>query len=120
MDTYELTEGEHLPVVAEYVQHDYTAWVLYRVEAAHEWLVTWTDGINQWCEEYDYPWHAFARLAALVAACDQQVFLVHDPSNRGPAEGEAFREEADRFVARTVHAYNCASTCYGDGPKHQV
>lgn len=121
MDTYELADGERLPVVAEYHGVDYDAYVLHNVEAAGEWVVTWTDGINHWVEEYDYPWHAFARLAALVAAADQQVFLVHDPSNRGATEGRAFREEAERFVSRTVHASSCGTGCDGtDAANHQV
>lgn len=112
--TYELTDGRQLPVVAEHQGHDYTAYVLYDVEAAHEWVLTWTDGINHWLEAWDYPWHAYARLAALVAACEQQVFLVHEPA---PNEvgSRAFVEEAERLVRRTVHAFNCPPNCDASG-----
>ncbi len=119
MSEHELTDGRRLPVIAEFSGVDYDAYVLQEVEAAHEWLVTWSDGINEWLEEYDYPWHALARFTALVAACEQQVFLVHDVESRG--ERAAFVEEAERFVSRTVHASSCGIGCDGtDDANHQV
>lgn len=115
---YELTDGRELPVTAEHQGHDYVAYVLYDVDAAHEWLVTWTDGINVWLEEYHHPWHAYARLAALVAAVEQQVFLVHDPGVHGTRDRDRFVEEAERLVRRTVHAFDCPADCDGTGPNH--
>lgn len=116
-ETYYLEEdGEALPVVAHHVSHDWSARVLYDVEAASEWVLTWTDGINEWVERYDYPWHAYTRLAALIATVEQDVFLVHrsdDP--HGPLD---FVEESERFIRRTVHAFNCPPGCRGDSPMH--
>lgn len=126
-DLFELTDGRKLPVTAEYHGVDFAAWVLRDVneEPPAEgyvggWIVTWTDGINVWFEDdYELPWHALARFAALVAACEQQVFLVHDVESRG--ERAAFVAEAERFVSRTVHAFNCAPDCRADDPvNHQV
>jgi hypothetical protein len=114
----ELNEPRDVPVVAHVVYHDWSARVLHDVEAAGEWPVTWTDGINVWFERYDYPWHALARLAALVAAVEQEVFLVHDVTNRG--EQATFVDEAERFVSRTVHAHSCRPGCDGTGGPHQV
>lgn len=106
--------GRRLPVVARHGGHDWTAWVLYRVEAAHEWVLTWTDGINVWLEEYDQAWHALARLAALTAAVEQDVFLVHG-SDVGSGR-VVFVSEVERFVSRTVHASSCAPGCDGTDP----
>lgn len=117
---FELTDGRLVPVLCEVLRRDYAAYVL-RIDegdpddVAGVWALTWTDGINWWYEEYEFPWLALARLAALVAAVEQDVFLVHDPSNRGNAEGLAFLEEAERFVRRTVHAFNCPAGCDGTG-----
>jgi hypothetical protein len=112
-------DGRLLPVIAEYPSHHWSARVLYRVEASAEWELHWTDGINVWIEHYDYPWHALARLAALVAAVEQDVFLVHrsdDP--HGPLD---FVAEAERFVSRTIHASGCRPNCDGTDPvNHQV
>jgi hypothetical protein len=118
--TYYLeADGEALPVVAEFEGHHYSAHVLHDVNGDVEWIVTWTDGINEWVERYELPWHALARLAALVAAAEQDVFLVHDFVNRG--EHVAFVAEADRFVSRTVHASSCAPGCDGTDPaNHRV
>lgn len=113
---YELTDGRRLPVAAEHHGHDYVAYVLHDVEAAHEWLLTWTDGINVWLEEYHLPWHAYARLAALVAAAEQDVFLVHDLQDGDVAAHEAVVVEVERFVARTVHASSCPTSCDGTDP----
>lgn len=119
-ETYYLEDGDGpLPVVAEHHGVHYAARVLRDVDADDEWITTWTDGINEWVERYEYPWHALARLAALVAAVEQDVFLVHDPSNRGEAEHAAFVEEADRFVSRTVHAFNCPPGCDGTSAVHR-
>lgn len=120
--TYHLeADGEALPVVAEFEGHHYSAHVLHNVNGDVEWIVTWTDGINEWVECYELPWHALARLTALVAAAEQDVFLVHDPSSRDHAEGLAFVVEADRFVSRTVHASSCALGCDGTDPaNHQA
>jgi hypothetical protein len=108
-----------LPVVAEFSGHRWNGHVLHDVEAAGEWIVTWTDGINEWLERYDYPWHALARFAALVAAAEQDVFLVHDSSDpHGPLN---FVAEAERFVSRTIHASSCEPGCDGTDPvNHQV
>jgi hypothetical protein len=120
---YELGDGELVPVVAEHHGGDYTAWVLRRDLDAdaheHEWVVTWTDGINHWLEEYDESWHAYARLTALVAACDQDVFLVHAVGHGdvvNVSARDAFVSEAERFVSRTVHASSCAPGCDGTDP----
>lgn len=120
-ETYELADGRVVPVLAEWTRHDYSARVL-RLDGGDErdsielCALTWTDGINVWYEEYELPWNALARLAALVAAAEQDVFLVHrsdDP--RGPLD---FVEESERFVRRTVHAFNCPPGCRGDSPMH--
>lgn len=124
-ELYELDDGQLVPVVIKWQRHHYSARVV-RVDDGPEdevdgtWALTWTDGINVWYEEYELPWQAIARLAALVAAAEQEVFLVHDPSNRGAAEGAAFVEEAERFVARTVHAFNCPAGCDGSSATHRV
>lgn len=112
-------DGEALPIVAEHQGHRYAAHVL-RDESPDVWVIIWTDGINTWKEEYHLPWQAFARLAALVAAAEQDVFLVHDPSNRGATDGEAFRNEVERFVSRTVHASSCRPGCDGTDPVNHV
>lgn len=122
---YELDDGRVLPVETSWARHDYTARVLRGHDdprdVAGEWLLTWTDGINVWLEEYEFPWQALARLTALVAAVEQQVFMVHDPSNRGEAESRAFVREAERFVSRTVHAHDCLPGCDGTDPiRHDV
>lgn len=116
MTDYELTDGRHLPVVAEHHGHDYAAWVLHDVEAFHEWVLTWTDGINHWLEEYHLPWHAYARLAALIAAVEQGVFLVHDLQDGDLAAHEAVVDAIERFIARSVHASSCAPGCDGTDP----
>lgn len=113
---YELTDGRLLPVTAEHHGHDYAAYVLHDVETFHEWLLTWTDGINVWLEEYHHPWHAYARLAALVAAAEQDVFLVHDLQDGDPAARDAVVDEVERFVSRVVHASSCAPGCDGTDP----
>lgn len=122
METYYLeADGEALPVVAAHHGVHYAARVLRDVASDDEWVLTWTDGVNEWVERYEHAWHAFARLAALVAAVEQDVFLVHDPTNRGPAEHAAFLGEAERFVSRTVHASSCRPGCDGTDPvNHQV
>lgn len=111
--TFELPDGRRLPVVAEFDGHDYVAHVVHDVEAAYEYLITWTDGVNSWLEGYHFPWLALARLAALIAACEQDVWLVHDSSTQ-----PAFEDEANRFIGRTVHAFNCPPGCRGDSPMH--
>lgn len=116
---YELTDGRVLPVTAEHHGHDYWAWVLHDVDARRKWVITWTDGINHWLEEYELPWHAYARLAALIAAVEQQVFLVHD-AHRQPDEMLRFVDEVERFVSRTVHAFNCDVGCDGTDPVTHV
>lgn len=116
--TYVL-DGWSYPVVASFHGHGYSAYVLHAVEEGNQWVVTWTDGINRWVERYDEPWHALGRLASLVAACEQDVFLVHDVVNRG--EREAFLDEVERYVSRTVHASSCAPSCDGRDPvNHRV
>lgn len=110
-------EARDVPVICEYRAHHWTARVLYDVEAGGEWPVTWTDGINLWFERYAFPWQALARLAALVAAVEQDVLLVHDPGARD-GDDRAFVDEAERFVRRTVHAFNCPADCRGDSPLH--
>jgi len=125
-DLFELTDGTRVPVTSEYHGVDFAAYVLRNSPDTEPddyvggWIVTWTDGINWWCEDdYELPWQALARFAALVAACEQQVFLVHDVEARG--ERRAFVEEAERFVARTVHASSCRVGCTGtDEANHQV
>lgn len=123
-DLFELGDGTKVPVTAEYHGVDFAAYVLRSApnaasdDYAGGWIVTWTDGINWWFEDdYELPWHALARLAALVAATEQQVFLVHDVESRG--EQKPFVNEVERFVARTVHAFNCDAACRGDGPIHE-
>lgn len=117
---YELPSGEALPIAARHYGDDYSAYVLYDAEAPVSWIVTWTDGINDWVEGFEQPWHAYARLAALVAAVEQQVFLVHD-GDRNPAELRVFVSEVERFVSRTVHASSCAPGCDGTDPvNHRV
>lgn len=114
-------DGELLPIMAQYESHYWSACVLYRAEAIHEWELQWTDGINSWVEEHDKPWHAFARLAALVAAVEQDVFLVHDLQGGDPVAHAAVVDEVERFVSRTVHASSCAPDCDGTDPvNHQV
>jgi hypothetical protein len=103
-----------LPVAAEYHGHNYVAQVLHDVEVAHEWVLTWTDGINDWVERWVYPEVAFARLAALVRAANEDVFFVHR-SDR-PGELDLFADEAERFLSRTVHASSCRPGCRGDDP----
>lgn len=126
-DWFELADGRKALVVAEYHGVNFAAWVLRDVNGEPPaegyvggWIVTWTDGVNWWFEDgYELPWHALARLAALVAAAEQQVFLVHDVESRG--ERAPFVEEAERFVSRTVHASGCAPGCRGEDPaNHQV
>jgi hypothetical protein len=125
-DLFELGDGRRVPVTAEYRGVHFAAYVLRDVDGddvedyVGGWIVTWTDGINWWFEDgYELPWHALARLAALVAAAEQHVFVVHDVENRG--EQAAFVAEAERFVSRTVHAFNCAPDCRGDDEaNHQV
>lgn len=124
-NTYELDDGRVLPVAAEHHGHDYAAYVLHEVDAAFPWVLTWTDGINHWLEEWSLPEVAFARLAALVRACDQQVFLVHvvDEVADGDDDGgrAAFEDEAERFLSRAVHASSCQPGCDGTDPaNHQV
>lgn len=119
---YDLWNGRVLPVVTTWARRDYTAHVLRghddERDVAGEWILTWTDGINIWLEEYELPWQALARLAALVAAAEQDVFLVHPPSSRGINEGRAFVEEAERFVSRTVHTSSCQPGCDGTDPEN--
>lgn len=95
--------GEELPVVAHYRAHHWSARLLYDVEAAHEWILTWTDGINVWVEEWHESHVALARLAALVAAVERDVFLVHrgDLGDLGVAQ-RRFEDEVERFISRTV------------------
>lgn len=107
---YELADGRELPVVAEHHGTDYVAYVLRDAEAEHGWILTWTDGINHWYEEWDRPWHAYARLAALVAAADQQVFLVHDLQDGNSAAHAEFRTAVETFLARTVHVPDGAAS----------
>lgn len=115
------TDGKLLPVIAEYLSHDWSARVLHRVEVTREWELHWTDGINVWLEDYDQPWHALARLAALIAAVEQDVFLVHDLQDGNPVAYDAFTDEVDRFVSRTVHTSSCRPGCDGTDPvNHQV
>lgn len=114
---YELPSGEALYVAARHYGDDYSAYVLPRDEG--NWVVTWTDGINHWVEEFEQPWHAYARLAALIAAVEQQVFLVHD-AHRQPDELLRFVDEVERFVSRTVHASNCDVDCDGTDPVTHV
>ncbi len=92
----------------------------YNIEASSEWELHWTDGINVWIEEWHYPWHALARLAALVAAVEQDVFLVHDLQDGNPVTHAAFVEEVENFIARTVHAFNCPAGCDGRGGPHEL
>lgn len=120
--SYELPSGEVLDVVTAWERSRYSAYVLRDPEAPVEWALTWTDGINEWVEWYDQPWVALARLAALVAAVEQDVFLVHanDAAERG-AGPATFVSEAERFVSRTVHASSCQPGCDGTDPvNHQV
>jgi len=121
--TYELPSGETLNVVTVWERTRYSAYVLQDPEAPVEWALTWTDGINEWVEWYEQSWHALARLAVVVAACDQDVFLVHagDPAEFNEPGPAAFVAEAERFVSRTVHASSCAPGCDGADPvNHQV
>ena len=129
-ELFELTDGTMVPVISEYAQHDFTAYVLHRPtddklryvgDYVGGWIVTWTDGINWWFEDdYELPWQALARFASVIAAIEQQVFVVHTAEELGP-ERRAFVEEAERFVARTVHASSCPPGCDGtDSANHQV
>lgn len=112
--------GRDAALVAEVVGDHYSAEVLnagYGVDLESvdaPWVVRWTDGINDWREAYELPWHALARLAAVVAAVEQDVFLVHDATNRG--QRDAVVDEVDRYVSRTVHASSCAPGCAGRDP----
>lgn len=124
---YPFFDAEHgpddrwLPVVAAFEGSNWLAHVLNDDDGdtTQPWILTWTDGINEWIERYELPWNALARLAALVAAVEQDVFLVHrsdDP--HGPLD---FLAEAERFVSRTIHASSCAPSCDGTDPaNHQV
>lgn len=115
------TDGKLLPVIAEYPSHHWSARVLHRVGVTREWELHWTDGINVWFEDYERPWHALARLAALVAAVEQDVFLVHDLQEDSPGTHAAVVDEVERFVSRTVHASSCEPGCDGTDPaNHQV
>lgn len=107
-------------VTAVYHGPTWEAHVLHDVNGASPWITTWTDGINTWFERFDEPWHALARLAALVAAVEQEVFLVHDWVVK-PDDRDLFVAEAERFVSRTVHASSCQPDCDGTDPaNHQV
>ena len=125
-ELFELTDGRQVPVTGEYHGVDFAAFVLRDAPDVEPddyvggWIVTWTDGINWWFEgNYELPWQALARFAALVAACEQQVFLVHDGED--PDQRDAFVVEANRFVARTVHASSCPAGCSGTSvANHQV
>lgn len=116
---HELASGERLPVAAEYCGSDYTVYVLRRAGSSREWVVTWNDGINHWYEEWDHPELAFARLAALVAAANQQTFLVHDPGARGDHDVVAFQNEVERFLSRTVHTPNDPTNYDNTLPTHR-
>lgn len=116
--SYELTDGRRLPVITEYHGEHYAAYVLRDVAVEREWVLTWTDGVNVWYEDYDYPWHAFARLASLVAAAEQDVLMVHDLQDGNPTTHAAVVEEVENFIARTVHAFNCPPGCDGTGGSH--
>lgn len=117
---FELADGTTLSIVACHHAEHYTANVL-RDESPDVWVVTWSDGINDWTEKYDLPWHAFARLAALVAAVEQDVFLVHDLQDGNPDTHAAVVDEVERFVSRTVHTSSCEPGCDGtDRTNHQV
>jgi len=118
VDPY-LDEPRDVPVVAVFDGHNWSGRGLHDVESAGEWAVTWSDGINTWFERYDYPWHALTRFAALVAAVEQDVFLVHDTDD--PRRLLDFVEESERFLSRVVHASSCRPGCDGTDPvNHQV
>lgn len=103
-------------VIAEYRERDYTAVLVQRDEG---FVLSWTDGINIWDENWDDVSVALTRLAALIRAADGGTFLVHDVQNRD--EGRYFESEAERFISRTVHASSCAPGCDGADPaNHQV
>lgn len=116
---FELTDGRLVPVLCEVLRRDYAAYVL-RIDegdpddVAGVWALTWTDGINWWYEEYEFPWLALGRLTALVAAVEQDVFMVHTSldDREGPP---ALVEEVNRFTRRTVHAFDCPAGCDGTG-----
>lgn len=121
-ETFQLDDDRVVPVLTRWVRHDYSAHVLRLDEgderdALGETALTWSDGINVWYEEYEFPWLALARLAALVAAVEQDVFLVHDEVAH-PGDERRFLDDANRFVCRTVHAFNCPTSCRGDSPNH--
>lgn len=95
--------GEELPVVGHYVQHHWSARVLYQVEAAREWVLTWTDGINVWYEEWDRSYEALARLAALAAAVERESFLRHRASSElSWRDRREFVDHVEHFIDRTV------------------
>lgn len=115
----DVTEPRDVPIVATFYGHSWSGRVLHDVEAAGEWVVTWTDGINTWLERYDYPWNALTRFAALVCAVEQDVFLVHDTYD--PHQLVEFVGESERFLSRVVHASSCRAGCDGTDPaNHQV
>jgi hypothetical protein len=107
-----------LPVAAEYHGTDYVARVLHDVDAASPWLVAWTDGVNHWIEPYADPAVAFARLASVVRAGDEDVALVHDGEQ--PRHNTAVVAAAESLLALTVHASDCAGDCRGDDANHPV
>lgn len=122
--TYELADGRQVGVVAEYNGHDFVAWVLHDADASAPWPVTWTDGINQWFEEWHDVSVALARFAALIRAAESDTFFVHqvDEGDRVNGNGARhFEDLAERFISRVVHSSSCQPGCDGTDPvNHDV
>lgn len=117
-EPYELEDGRFARVVAEFHGVDYVAYTLHDVDAVNPWLVTWTDGINVWLEAYELAWHGLARLAAVVAAAEQGVFLIDDLRDDDYTRHEKVVEQIESLIARQVHSFNCLPGCDGTGPLH--
>lgn len=117
-EPYELEDGRYAKVVAEFHGSDYVAYTLHDVDAANPWIVTWTDGINTWLEAYELAWHGLARLAAVVAAAEQDVLLVDDLQDDDYTRHQKVVGQIEDLIARQVHSYNCPPGCDGTGPLH--
>jgi hypothetical protein len=77
-----------------YFQNDFSVSV--RVKGDDSALLIWTDGINDWVEEYDRLSYAFARLA-LLQTCAESKWEKAFASNP-----ETFVRQFDGFVLGTT------------------
>lgn len=127
---HQLPSGELVPVTATHRFDHATIWLLRREddvlddatsdEPTQRWVLTWTDGINDWVEEWDDAAVAYCRLAALVTAVESGTYLVHEDTVHEGVDAwrsrRAFVVEVERFLSRTVHASSCRVGCRGDDP----